>query len=111
MSDRLDNIEHQVIVRAQQLDHLEGDVRGDHERRLRLLEQLEDHIRSESSRLETMIRFVSDNRMSGGGRPKESMINRRGLSEIPKITGEVQGYTDWVFKFKGFVRAEPHFED
>ena len=38
------------------------------------------------------------------------MVNRRGLSDVPKASGEPDDFGDGIFQFKGFRRSEPSFE-
>ena len=94
VTDRVTAIEHELSImqhivtfRAQQLDHLERDVRGDHERRILQLERLEETVQRETVRLEKM---VDDSRKGGGRGHKEAMVNRRGLAEVPKLSGEIK---------------------
>ena len=61
---------------------------------------------------ERRVRSLEEAEGFGGRAPKEklAMINRRGLSDVPSLTGENAGYHDWVFKLKAFCRSESGFE-
>ena len=96
-------------ISEKQVELLSRDLRGDHERHLTSLESLERTVRDEVIRLEKLIDLKAKSG-NGGEREKLAMVHRRGLSDVPKLSGEVAGYVDWCFKMKGFVRAEPGFE-
>ena len=74
-----------------------GGVRNtilDHDRRLRTVEQFEEHVQNEVARIEKLI----DSKLKdGGSREKQPMVHRRGVADVPKLTGEVGGYVDTYF--------------
>ena len=73
------------------------------------IEKTEQDIR----RLEGQIRHVESIGGHGerGERSKCPMLNRRGLTDVPKLDGEVESFGDGLFQFKGFLRLEPGLEE
>ena len=77
------------------------------DRRLVDLERASEWVREQVERIERAAEVRTNERQP---REKQAMVHRRGISDIPLITGEAPGYSDWVFKVKAFVRPEEGFE-
>ena len=84
-----------------------GGLRGvsntirDHDRRLRTVEQFEEHVQNEVARIEKLI----DSKLKdGGSREKQPMVHRRGVADIPKLTGDasLSLHSDFLMTFKPF---------
>ena len=81
-----------------------------HHSRLMTLELLDEFVRGEFSRVDTALEFHKSHGLKGD-KEKQAMVTRRGLSDVPKLTGESASYHDWVFQFRAFARTEVGFED
>ena len=107
---RVDSIatEFQRVVNLELAAEEQRVIAMDIDRRLATLERFEEFVRGEVQRIDGEI--ASTNRNSER-QPKEklAMVNRRGISVVPMLTGEAAGYNDWVFKVKAFVRHEEGF--
>ena len=77
---------------------------------------IECRLEAEANRLDSAVGRWDDD----GGKKRETigpvkekfpMISRRGFETVEKLTGEIEGFGDWVFKLKAFLRIEPAFED
>ena len=109
VNGRVTAIVRQMTNAQDRVISFERDVYENHHRRLLNLEGLEEHVREEVARLKRMLDTTTQ-RGDHAPREKLPMVHRRGLSDVPMLTGESVGYHDWVFKFKAFVRPEPGFE-
>ena len=96
IEDRLMGLE-EISGEQAELIHREG------EDRKMDIDELEDKIKERITRLEVPPR---ENK-----REKVPMITRRGFEAVEKFAGEMEGYQDWVFKLKAFLRLEDGFEE
>ena len=73
--------------------------------------ELEQVLEAETNRLDDAIDASGTSRGGSRERDRQPMVSRRGFDTVPMLSGEIQGFNDWSFNFKGFIRLEPKFED